>query len=597
MTDFRIDAAAPGTPLDHFWRSTGFTPASLLLTPQMRQTIQWLGAVPHQGIRHCRIHFLLDLVTGKGLLGSDPVYDWTRLDQALDVLVANGLAPFFELMGNPGEAFTDFSRPEQCTAWRRLVKELATRCIARYGSDEVRSWWWETWNEPDLPWWKHSRAAFLTYYDACWQGLREVDPQLRFGGPGTCETLHPLFTDLMDHVAATGAPLDFISIHEKGGKWSGEDVDPSAELILDQTRKVLAWLRERHPDLATRPFVNDECDPLIGWKDTHSFHGRPYYASFLCRLLSRHLGELRDGERCDFALLSSDNGFLGRWGQRSLLAGFGDGQGALDNDRFELIKKPVLGSMALLALLGDTRLPGDPAGVVDDLDVLVTRRGGQLALLVTAHRDRIRASGTRHATLRLRGLTSGTWRLAQWRIDEDHGNPMAVWEAAGYPDDPSKDPRKAVWPDRPDLGLYAQMRAAQEPVLTELRDVAVSRAGTLELSLDLPLHAVALLVLDRDPGAPPATPQGLRGELYPGRTPQQNLLLRWDCLGDRHLRGYRVECAPDEQGPWESLSTAQDLLSTAWLHPRDPVSAGLCYRVLAMDLWDRSGPPSAAFRM
>jgi hypothetical protein len=83
----------------------------------------------------------------------------------------HGLAPGFELMGNPGGLWRDFSSPEevagphpspgQVEGWHRLVGDLARRYVARwgrtagtgglnrYGLDWVAGWRWETWNEPD----------------------------------------------------------------------------------------------------------------------------------------------------------------------------------------------------------------------------------------------------------------------------------------------------------------------------------------------------------------------------------------------------------------------------------------------------------------
>ena len=152
-TTITVDAGRVLGPLPKFWRCTGFTPAELLLLPEMRQTLSFLGAVPNRGLEFVRVHYLLDLVVAKRN-GARISYDWALLDEALDTIVDRGLRPFFELMGNPSNLFDDFSDMEQVRAWRDLVAELASRCIARYGRDEVRAWWFETWNEPDLPFWR-----------------------------------------------------------------------------------------------------------------------------------------------------------------------------------------------------------------------------------------------------------------------------------------------------------------------------------------------------------------------------------------------------------------------------------------------------------
>ena len=192
----RADRVVGGLP--KFWRCTGFTPAELLLFPEMRQTLSFLGAIPNRGIEFVRVHFLLDLVEATRLAGGI-AYEWALLDEALDTLLERGLRPFFELMGNPSGLFDDFEDLDQLSAWRDLVAELASRCVARYGRAEVREWWFETWNEPDLPFWRWGERGFLNYVDACRAGLDEVDPGFRFGGPGTAMTLSPALRAFLAH--------------------------------------------------------------------------------------------------------------------------------------------------------------------------------------------------------------------------------------------------------------------------------------------------------------------------------------------------------------------------------------------------------------
>ena len=168
----------------------------------MRQTLSFLGAVPNRGVEFVRVHYLLNLVTGaKSRAGI--AYDWSLLDEALDVLIHRGLRPVFELMGNPSDLFDDFENPDQLRAWRDLVAELAARCVRRYGRDEVRAWTFETWNEPDLPFWRWGERGFLNHFDACRAGLDAVDPASGSAAPrrrGRCPPCSRRFSPI-----ATGA--------------------------------------------------------------------------------------------------------------------------------------------------------------------------------------------------------------------------------------------------------------------------------------------------------------------------------------------------------------------------------------------------------
>ncbi|MFW5858538.1 MAG: GH39 family glycosyl hydrolase [Planctomycetota bacterium] len=593
-----VDCGLDNGACDHFWRGTGFTPAKLLLEAPMRQTIAQVGAIPHGGIRHVRIHYLLDLVGATGL-GTDAVaYDWSQLDQALDVLVDNGLCPFFELMGNVAGFFDDYKNPVQATAWRDMVQALAEHLFERYDRAEVESWYFETWNEPDLPWWSQDIEAFCIYYDACSEGLRAASSAIRFGGPGICETLHPLFTGLIAHcdsgtnyfTGETGVRIDFISAHEKGGKWSNEAVSPNTDAMLERTLRTIAWIREHHPRLGDVPFFNDEADPLIGWKQRHSWRGWPYYAATVCRWIDLHQRVLREQHDVPFGFLSNDNGFLGDWGQRSQLCRFGRDQD-LEQGRFELIKKPVLNVMTALALLGDRRIGVTVAGA-EHVGAVASRQGEQIAVLVYHSRDKVWTSGSAEVRLELTGLTQPGYRLAHYRIDETHSNPFRVWEENNYPDFPHKDPAAANYPDTPDVGLFAQLRDAAELELDGEPVDLQSTGGRLELRFPVQLHAVSLLLFTPDPGVAPAAPRRLRALTYPGLTPGLGVMLRWDGNGERGVRSYAVEYAPPGSDAFERVNRP-DLLACGWYHQRATAYPGR-YRVRAIDYWGRSGEASAA---
>ncbi|XP_042862942.1 alpha-L-iduronidase-like [Penaeus japonicus] len=83
------------------------------------------------------------------LEGGQPTYNFSHLDALLDHLWRHQLRPGFELMGNPGNIFTDFENKTQVLWWRHLVALTARRYADRYGLEWVASWKWESWNEPD----------------------------------------------------------------------------------------------------------------------------------------------------------------------------------------------------------------------------------------------------------------------------------------------------------------------------------------------------------------------------------------------------------------------------------------------------------------
>ena len=70
-TQIVVDASVGLRPFNRFWRGTGFSPAELLLEPEMRQMLAYMGGLPHEGIRYLRVHYLYNLLRSAN--GSLPV--------------------------------------------------------------------------------------------------------------------------------------------------------------------------------------------------------------------------------------------------------------------------------------------------------------------------------------------------------------------------------------------------------------------------------------------------------------------------------------------------------------------------------------------
>ncbi|OWJ59012.1 GH39 family glycosyl hydrolase [Inquilinus limosus] len=604
-TPIRVDLAGPARPWKRFWRSTGFSPAELLLEPEMQQALAHLGAVPNRGIEYLRVHYMLDLVKADRL----GAYDWTLLDQALDAIVSHRLKPFFELMGNPGKLYTDLNVDSQVRHWRDLVEALARRCVERYGAEEVRSWYFETWNEPDI-WWKlGGETGFANYYDACSEGLKAVDPALRLGGPGVARRVPPIFRSFLAHcdtgtnffTGETGVRLDFISVHEKGAVKHPEDLTPDTAGICRHEMEAVGYIREHHPRFAGLPFINNECDPQIGWEHYHSWHAMPYFAGLIAKVIDQHQRLLVEAEGVDYDILSNDNGFLGRWGQRTHLAFFGarpfdaaqrdwvTDLAALADRRanpepFDFVKKPGLTVMELLALLGDSRVdaPGDLDPDRTGLGAMATPTAGGAAILLYNSVDRIWRSGVSPVALEVAGLDPGRYTLGLFEIAQDKGDPFSVWEDQARTL-PHAEQLAAL--STPNPAQLAAMRRAQEPALT-VRTVEIGADGRLPLDLDLLLPSVALVVLEREgtaqadaPASAPATnirvrrDRGLNGP---------NQLLFWDPPAGEGVRLFDVLWSTAEAGPFAPVNPVR-LLSSAYLHAAD----GGFYRIRATDLAGR----------
>ena len=217
------------------------------------------------GFRYIRFHAIFHDVLGTVRVeNGQTTYDWTKIDQLYDDLLARHIRPFVELSFTP-EALatsnnsifywhgnTSHLQPE---GWSRLVAAFARHIEQRYGQHEVRQWYFEVWNEPNLSgfWEGADQKAYFDLYDRTARTLKSVDPELRVGGPATAGA--SWIPEFLAHVKESGAPIDFVITHTYGvqggfldenGK-SDTKLDPSPDAIVGDVRRV----REQ---IASSPF-------------------------------------------------------------------------------------------------------------------------------------------------------------------------------------------------------------------------------------------------------------------------------------------------------------------------------------------------------
>jgi beta-xylosidase len=146
------------------------------------------------GFRYIRFHAIFHDVLGtyKEVDGK-PVYDWTKLDYLYDRLLKMGVKPFVELGFTPlamrssdlsifyWKGNTSHPDPKK---WAGLVDAFVRHVQDRYGKEEVRSWFFEVWNEPNLDgfWEKADQKAYFELFDITSRTIKAIDPALRVGG-------------------------------------------------------------------------------------------------------------------------------------------------------------------------------------------------------------------------------------------------------------------------------------------------------------------------------------------------------------------------------------------------------------------------------
>jgi xylan 1,4-beta-xylosidase len=220
-----VDVNDPGKPRDRMAQlSIGSDfPGTLIREDSLSQlqTVQ-----DELRFRYIRFHniFADQLGTYREVDGV-PVYDWSRIDYLYDKLLGMGLKPFVELGFTPDAMKQsnhsvfywkgNVSHP-QPDKWSALVDAFVRHLIARYGAEEVRSWYFEFWNEPNLAdfWENADKQAYLEYYGRTARVIKAIDPKLRVGGPATAGAAW--VPEFLSYAQSQGLPADFVTTHSYG---------------------------------------------------------------------------------------------------------------------------------------------------------------------------------------------------------------------------------------------------------------------------------------------------------------------------------------------------------------------------------------------
>jgi xylan 1,4-beta-xylosidase len=79
------------------------------------------------------------------------------------------------------------SPPKNWTLWGEFITEFAEHLIERYGEEEMLTWNFEMWNEPNLPdvFWYSTQEEYFNFFNTTSHALKRANPGLRIGGPAT----------------------------------------------------------------------------------------------------------------------------------------------------------------------------------------------------------------------------------------------------------------------------------------------------------------------------------------------------------------------------------------------------------------------------
>lgn len=545
----RVDTTKAIRPMHPFWAWFGHDEPNYTYTPnghKLLSQLQQLSPVPV----FMRVHNLLTSGDGTHALkwgstnvytedaSGNPVYDWAILDRIVDSYIDRGMKPFVQLgfmpealssappgmpyrhLWKPGDPYNDIYTgwtyaPKDYRRWEALCYEVTRHFVEKYGRAEVESWWFELWNEPDIPYWSGSvgrtekddphaaqkaqtrRDEFNKLYDFTVEGVRRALPTARIGGPEVTGGGQSMLRTFLKHTSEgvnyatgkAGTPLDVITFHAKGRPTVVDGrVRMGVASQLQDIDRHFAVVTE-FPMYAKTPIVIGESDPEgcaacgVRHYPHNGYRNGTMFPTYTALQVARTY-ELADRRGVNllgavtWAFLFEDQPYF-------------DGFRDLATNG---IAKPVLNTFRMLGQMRGHRVSAVSSagltveqirdhGVRDapDISALAARSARSATALIWHYHDDDLPAPAAPVTLRIEGLPPGPARVEHYRIDETHSNSYSAWVRMGSPQQPTSE-------------QHAELeRASELQALRPARRVTIESSGQVVEAFDLPRKSVSFV--------------------------------------------------------------------------------------------------------
>jgi xylan 1,4-beta-xylosidase len=483
-----VDIQAEGKPLNHFWSvcvGAGRAQEGLRAT--------WLEHLKivseHCGFQYVRFHGLFhdDMFVYREKEGR-AVYNFQYVDDLFDRLLDIGVRPFVEFGFSPKDMASgpetifwwkgNVAPPKDYSKWAGLIRSCAIHWIDRYGLDEVRKWYFEVWNEPNLGgFFSGTRTQYFELYKATAIALKSVDSLLRVGGPATSnfvpdERFDGEKEDISHHAVVTKAekldllewrpvwlerflaycareklPVDFVSTHPYPTDWPLDEKGALQKFTrgVDATATDLKLLRKL---MNHGPYAQAEIH-LTEWNSSPSprdfSHDYLQAATFIIKTNLESIGLVQSLSYWTFTDVFEE------WGAGDTI--FHGGFGMIN---YQGIVKPAFHAYRFLNALGDEVLARVKGGIVTReksthrIRAILYHYPKEVKQAPpisaeTRHRaDEILACGTPDSVLvKIKGMRPNASVVVE-TLDEAHGNAMHAWQEAGRPEAPTREQTEAI---------------------------------------------------------------------------------------------------------------------------------------------------------
>src|SRR5919106_701338 len=475
--DFFCDLSEPSTALPHFWEHTvGSDHAPVALRADWQHQLQ--RCHKELGFQYVRFHGLLSDDMGTLIREENKLlYSFFNADQVFDFLLSIGMKPFVELSFMPTALAAgnktvfnyeaNVTPPRDYKKWATLIQKLVSHWVERYGAAEVRNWFFEVWNEPNLKtFWTGSQRDYFKLYRYTVEAIKKVDASLRVGGPATARS--EWIEEFVDFCEGNKVPADFISTHQYPTDNFESDKETEVQLFKSQRGIMRQVAQDTRRRARGRPVYYTEWNSSSNSRDP--LHDESYSAAFAASTIMEAKGLVEGYSFWTFSDIFEENYFpsVPFHGGFCLLNLHG-------------IPKPIYRAFELLHQLGTEQSLVD--GLHETVDCSVIQKDSSVTVLLTNHTTPGHSIETEEVEIRLDNASEPR-EVHMQRIDAEHANPKRLWVEMGRPEYlRPKDVER----------LYEASLIAKERQSISYKD------GSVFLRASLPPHAVAAITIEFAP--------------------------------------------------------------------------------------------------
>lgn len=447
MIQFEIDISKQ-TTFPHYWeKCVGSSHAYTALREDYRSQLK--KAHEELGFQYVRFHGLLDdkmsvLIRKRDHFGNDHglVYNFVNIDNIFDWLLENGMKPFVELGFMPSAIArgdktifhykANISPPGDYRQWETLIDLLVRHLLERYGVEEVRTWFFEVWNEPNLFFFfDGDREEYFKLYEATARTIKGIDECLQVGGPAT--SCNSWVKDTVKFCRENNVPLDFISTHHyptddplwQSGMDIGEFYRSEESKNKKYHRGVLKKMTQRvREEAGELPVYFTEWNTSDMTNDNK--HDEPYAAAMAAKTLADNDGLVQGYAFWTFSDIFEESGQLA-----------GAYHGGFGLQTYVGVAKPIYRLFQMYHHLGDVRLHVACDTKESTVEMIATKTRNGYGLILYNHNVEGEAIQPEEVSINLDSL-GPIKEIKLYRIDDAHANAKAVWNAMGRPEYPSR---------------------------------------------------------------------------------------------------------------------------------------------------------------